>query len=57
MNDSQDLTERLSSVLSELRELIGARRDQIEQLRSQIVIIENANEDLEKKIQEILNEF
>ena len=57
MNDSQDLTERLSSVLLELRELIGARRDQIEQLRSQIVIIENANEDLEKKIQEILNEF
>ena len=57
MNDSQDLTERLSSVLSELRELIGARRDQIKQLRSQIVIIENANEDLEKKIQEILNEF
>ena len=57
MNDTEDLTSRLSTVLSDLRELIGARRDQIEQLRSQIVIIENANEDLEKKIQEILNEF
>lgn len=57
MSDSSDLTARLSTILSELRDLIGARRDEIEKLRNQIVVIENDNEDLEKKIQEILNEF
>ena len=55
MTDS-DLTSRLTTVLTELRDVMK-RQDRIEELRDQITVIENENEDLEKQIQELINDF
>ena len=52
-----DLTSRLTTVLTELRDVMKQRQDKTEQLRDQIVVIENENEDLEKQIQELINDF
>ena len=56
MTDS-DLTSRLTTVLTELRDVMKHRQDRIEELRDQITVIENENEDLEKQIQELINDF
>lgn len=57
MSNPDDLAARLSTTLSELRDVMQQRKDKIEELRSQITVIENQNEDLEKTIQELINEF
>tara|TARA_X000001316_G_C921199_1_gene35517 strand:- start:41 stop:262 length:222 start_codon:yes stop_codon:yes gene_type:complete len=49
-----DYAERLKTVLDELREVMQQRKDKIEELRNQIAIIENENDDLEKKINELI---
>jgi len=57
MGDVDDLASRLSTTLSELRDVMQQRKDRIEELRNQITVIENQNEDLEKTIQELINDF
>ena len=56
-DDAQELASRLTAVLTELRDVMKQRQDKIEHLRDQITIIENENEDLEKQIQELINDF
>ena len=56
-DDAQELAGRLTAVLSELRDVMKQRQDRIEELRDQIVFIENENEDLERQIQELINDF
>lgn len=55
--EDNELTSRLTTVLSELRDVMQQRKDKIEQLRAQITQIENENEDLERKVSELTNEF
>ena len=57
MGDVDELASRLSTTLSELRGVMQQRKERIEELRSQITVIENQNEDLEKTIQELINDF
>ena len=52
-----ELSQRLPVVLAEIGDLMQQRKEQVEQLRDQITLIENQNEDLEKQIQEIMNGF
>lgn len=57
MTDATDLAARLSTTLSELRDVMQQRKDQIEKLRDEITVIESQNEDLERTIQELINDF
>jgi len=57
MADADDLAAKLSATLSELRDVMQQRKDQVEQLRGEISEIENQNDDLEKKIQEMIDSF
>ncbi len=52
--DAQQLASRLNTVLSELKDLMHQRKDRIEELRNQVAIIEQENDDLEKRIQELI---
>jgi len=52
-----ELSQRVSVVLAEIGDLMQQRKEQVEQLRDQITLIENQNEDLEKQIQEIMHGF
>jgi uncharacterized protein Yka (UPF0111/DUF47 family) len=52
--DAQQLASRLSTVLSELQDVMQKRKDRIEELRNQVAIIEQENDDLEKRIQELI---
>ena len=52
--DAQQLASRLSTVLSELQDVMQKRKDRIEELRNQVAIIEQENDDLEKRIQEMI---
>ena len=54
MEDAQQLASRLSTVLSELQDVMQQRKDRIEELRNQVAIIEQENDDLEKRIQELI---
>lgn len=49
-----EYAERLKTVLDELKEVMQQRKDKIEDLRNQIAVIENENDDLEKKINELI---
>jgi len=53
----QSLTEKLTTVLSDLKEVMEQRKTRIEELRQEIARIENENDDLEKQIQELINGF
>jgi len=52
--DAQQLASRLSTVLSELQDVMQKRKDRIEELRNQVAMIEQDNDDLEKRIQELI---
>jgi len=52
-----DLANKLQSVLQELSAVMKQRKDSIENIRSQIAVLENQNEDLEKKVSEIMRDF
>ena len=52
--DAQQLASRLSTVLSELQDVMQKRKDRIEELRNQVALIEQENDDLEKRIQELI---
>ena len=54
MEDAQQLASRLSTVLSELQDVMQKRKDRIEELRNQVAMIEQDNDDLEKRIQELI---
>ena len=54
MDEAQQLSQRLSVVLTEIRDIMEKRKERVEQLRDQISIIENENEDLERKINELI---
>ena len=54
MEDAQQLASRLSTVLSELQDVMQKRKDRIEELRNQVAMIEQENDDLEKRIQELI---
>ena len=57
MDDAENLASKLSVVLSELGDVMNARKEQIESLRDQITTIEHENEDLEKSIRELIDSF
>jgi len=52
-----DLADKLKVVLQELSDVMKARKDQIEDIRSQITVLENQNEDLERKVTELMRDF
>ena len=52
-----DLADKLKVVLQELSDVMKARKDQIEDIRSQITVLENQNEDLERKVAELMMDF
>ena len=52
-----DLANKLQSGLQELSDVMKQRKDSIENIRSQITVLENQNEDLEKKVSEIMRDF
>jgi len=52
--DAQQLASGLNTVLNELQDLMHQRKDRIEELRNQVAIIEQENDDLEKRIQEMI---
>jgi predicted nucleic acid-binding Zn-ribbon protein len=54
MDDPAELAARLNTVLNELRDLMHQRKDRIEELRNQVALIEQENDDLEKRIQELI---
>lgn len=54
MDDPEELAIRLRTVLAELGDLMQQRKDRIEELRTKISIIENENEDMEKRINELI---
>jgi len=57
MSDGENLAGKLSVVLSELGDLMGERKKQVESLRDQITFIENQNEDLEKSVRDLMDQF
>ena len=52
-----DLADKLKVVLQELSDVMKARKDQIENIRNQITVRENQNEDLERKVTELMRDF
>lgn len=52
-----DLADKLKIVLQELGDVMKARKDQIEDIRNQITVLENQNEDLERKVAELMMDF
>ena len=56
MDEAQELSQRLSVVLTEIRDIMEQRKQRVEQLREQIAFIENENEDLERKINELIQD-
>ena len=56
MDEAQELSERLAVVLTEIRDIMEMRKQRVEQLREQIAFIENENEDLERKINELIQD-
>lgn len=47
---SEDITERLQGLLDEVRSLIRQRQERIEELKAEIVELEDANEELQKQV-------
>lgn len=56
MDEAQELSQRLAVVLTEIRDIMEMRKQRVEQLREQIAFIENENEDLERKINELIQD-
>jgi len=56
MDEAKELSQRLSIVLTEIRDIMEKRKERVEQLRDQISLIENENQDLERKINELIQD-
>ena len=54
VEDPEVLASRLNTVLNELKGVMQDRKDRVEELRNQIIILENNNEDMEKRINELI---
>tara|TARA_B100002019_G_scaffold292053_1_gene314026 strand:- start:846 stop:1022 length:177 start_codon:yes stop_codon:yes gene_type:complete len=54
VDDAQELSQRLSVVLEEIRDIMNARKQRVQELRDQIAVMENENEDLERRINELI---
>ena len=52
-----DFADKLKVVLQELSDVMKARKDQIEDIRNQITVLENQNEYLERKVTELMRDF
>lgn len=52
-----DLADKLKVVLQELSDVMKQRKDKIEEIRNQITVLENMNEDLDRKVSEIMRDF
>ena len=52
-----DLAAKLKVVLQELSDVMKARKDQREDIRNQITVLENQNEDLELMVTVLMREF
>ena len=52
-----ELADKLKVVLQELSDVMKQRKDKIEEIRNQIIILENKNEDLDRKVSEIMRDF
>ena len=52
--DPEVLASRLTTVLSELKGVMQDRKDRIEELRNQIIMLENDNDDMEKRVSELI---
>lgn len=50
----QELTSRLNTVLSELSDVMKQRKERIEEIRTQVDILENENDDMHKRISELI---
>jgi len=52
--DPEVLASRLTTVLSELKGVMQERKDRIEELRNKIVMLENDNDDMAKRVNELI---
>jgi len=54
VEDPEVLASRLNLVLNELKGVMQDRKDRIEELRNQIIMLENDNDDMEKRVSELI---
>ena len=54
MSEEQELTSRLNTILIELSDVMKQRKERIEQIRTQVDILENENDDMHKHINELI---
>lgn len=54
MSDEQELTLRLNTVLTELSDVMKQRKERIEEIRTQVNILENENDDMHKRVSELI---
>jgi Fe-S-cluster formation regulator IscX/YfhJ len=52
--DPEVLAARLNSVLDELKGVMQDRKDRIEELRNQIIMLENDNDDMANRVNELI---
>ena len=55
--DEEDLSEKLSGLLEEIKSVMESRETRIDELRGEIEQIEQQNSDLETTIADILSSF
>ena len=54
VDDPEVLASRLNTVLEELKGVMQDRKDRIEELRNQIIMLENDNDDIAKRVNELI---
>lgn len=54
MSEEQELTSRLNTVLTELSDVMKQRKERIEEIRTQVNILENENDDMHKRVSELI---
>jgi hypothetical protein len=52
--DPEVLASRLNSVLNELKGVMQDRKDRVEELRNQIIMLENDNDDMTNRVNELI---
>ena len=54
MSDEQELTLRLNTILTELSDVMKQRKERIEEIRTQVNMLENENDDMHKRVSELI---
>ena len=54
VDDPEVLASRLNTVLEELKGVMQDRKDRIEELRNQIIMLENDNDDMANRVNELI---